>query len=95
MLDPLIPALRPTVKMDLDLKAGRGAALAGIGIAIGMMIAIPLTRAMRGLFVGVEPTDPLTLGGVALLLLAVSVLACYLPARRAAKLDPAASLRAT
>ncbi len=73
---------------------GRGAALTGVGIVLGMMIAIPLTRALRSLFVGVEPTDPLTLVGVSLLLLIVSVLACYLPARRASRLDPAASLRA-
>jgi len=74
---------------------GRGAALAALGIAVGMAIAIPVTRALRSLFVGVEPTDPLTLLGVSVLLLGVSVLACYLPARRAARLDPAASLRST
>ena len=78
----------------LKQVVGRGTALATSGIVIGLVIAIPLTRATQSLFVGVAPTDPLTLVGISLLLLGVSVLACYLPARRASRLDPAASLRA-
>jgi hypothetical protein len=78
----------------LKQVVGRGATLAGIGVALGLLIAVPLTRMMRNLFIGVEPTDPLTLGAISMLLLSVSVLACYIPARRASKLDPATSLRA-
>jgi len=78
----------------LKQVVGRGTALAAAGIVIGLVIAIPLTRATQSLFVGVAPTDPLTLVGISLLLLGVSVVACYLPARRASRLDPANSLRA-
>jgi putative ABC transport system permease protein len=63
------------------------------GIAIGAALSLGVARALRGLLFGVEPRDPVVLAAVALLLLAVSALACYLPARRASKLDPMAALR--
>jgi putative ABC transport system permease protein len=63
------------------------------GLAAGMFAAIMIGRAMRGLLYGIAPTDPVSLGLVALVLLLTALLACYLPARRAAKLDPMTALR--
>ena len=65
----------------------------GIGVTAGMGGALALTRTMESLLFGVSPTDPLTLGGVALLLAGVSLLACYVPARRAMRVDPIVALR--
>lgn len=68
--------------------------LAAIGIAIGLVGAIALTRFIAKLLFGVRPIDPWTLGGAAALLLAVALIASWLPARRAAGVDPARALRA-
>ena len=62
--------------------------LALIGIAVGIAGALGLTRLIANLLFGVSATDPVTFAAIALLLILVSFLACYLPARRAAKLDP-------
>jgi putative ABC transport system permease protein len=67
---------------------------AGIGIAIGVAGALWLTRLMESLLFGVSPGDPLTLASVAAILLGVAALACYLPARRATRVDPLVVLRA-
>jgi putative ABC transport system permease protein len=67
--------------------------LAGLGVAIGLAGAIALTRVLRSLLFEVTPTDPVTLGSVACLLLVVAALATFLPARRATKLDPTVALR--
>jgi predicted permease len=67
---------------------GDGARLTLIGIAAGGAAALVLTRLMASILFDVKPTDPLTFGGVALLLCAIALLACYIPARRAASLDP-------
>jgi len=67
--------------------------LAAMGVAIGLAGAIALTRVLRSLLFEVTPTDPVTLGSVACLLLAVAALATFLPARRATKLDPTVALR--
>ena len=67
--------------------------LALIGIAIGLAGAFFLTRLMRTLLFGVTPTDALTFASVAVILFVVALLACYIPARRAAKLDPLIALR--
>ena len=67
--------------------------MAMLGIAIGLAGAIAVGRALRSLLHGVSAHDPLTLAGVCALVAAVSVLACYGPARRAAHLDPLAVLR--
>jgi putative ABC transport system permease protein len=67
--------------------------LALIGVAIGSAGAVALTRLMSGLLFGVSATDPMTFGVIALLLSAVALLACYIPARRAAKVDPMIALR--
>jgi ABC-type antimicrobial peptide transport system permease subunit len=63
------------------------------GIALGLASAFALTRVMRGMLVGVAPTDPMTFVAVALLFCVIAALACWLPARRAAGLDPLTALR--
>jgi putative ABC transport system permease protein len=64
-----------------------------LGLAAGLFAAIMIGRALRGLLYGIAPTDPVALGLVALVLMLTAMLACYLPARRAARLDPAIALR--
>jgi predicted permease len=68
--------------------------LAGIGVAIGLVGAASLTRLMSSLLFGIAPTDPLTYAAVPLVLLAAAALASYLPARRAAAVDPVETLKA-
>jgi predicted permease len=70
-----------------------GARMAVIGIIAGSAAALVLTRLMSSILFEVKPTDPLTFGGVALLLCVIALLACYLPARRAASVDPMQALR--
>ena len=77
----------------LKLIVGKGMTLTLIGIVLGVMAALALTRVMSGLLFGVSATDPLTFIGVSLLLAFVALLACYIPARRAAKVDPMVALR--
>jgi ABC-type antimicrobial peptide transport system permease subunit len=77
-----------------QLVVWHGARLALGGLVIGIPAAVALTRLLAGLLYGVAPWDPLTFGAVALLLGAVSVVASYLPARRAARVDPIVAMRA-
>jgi ABC-type antimicrobial peptide transport system permease subunit len=70
-----------------------GAKLALIGVAIGIGGTIALTRKMGDLLFQVSPTDPLVLGGVCVLLVLVALVACIIPARRAASVDPMRALR--
>ena len=77
----------------LRLVVGGGVGLAGLGLAIGIAAALLLTRLMTDLLYGVRATDPLTFVGVSAVLGASSILACYVPARRATKIDPMVALR--
>jgi putative ABC transport system permease protein len=75
------------------LVVGQGLRLSAIGVAAGLIGAFLLTRLLRAMLVGVHPTDPATFGVVAILFLFVAAMASWLPARRAAALDPARALR--
>jgi putative ABC transport system permease protein len=77
----------------LQLVAGQGMKLSALGIGVGLLTAFAVTRVMSTMLVGVSPTDPVTFAGIAVFFLAVTALACWIPARRAAKLDPVAALR--
>jgi predicted permease len=77
----------------LGLVVRQGMTPVVLGLAFGVWGALFLGRAIRGLLFGVQPTDPMTIAGVAAILLAVGVLACLIPARRAAGTDPVAALR--
>ena len=77
----------------LGLVIRQGLRLALLGIVAGLAGAWALTRLMSGLLFGVTPTDSVTLGSVVFTLAIVALLACYLPARRATKVDPLVALR--
>src|SRR5262245_9993098 len=89
------------IRMALGAKAGtvlrmviwRGMRLALIGVALGLAAALALTRVMKTLLFNVSATDPATFGVIALILLSVALTACYIPARRAKKIDPISALR--
>ena len=77
----------------LKIVLGHGARLAIIGVAIGLVAAAGLTRLMSKILYGVSSTDPFTFGLVAVILTLVALLACYIPARRAMRVDPMVALR--
>ncbi len=77
----------------LRLVLGRGMMLALIGVGLGSLGGLALTRLMSSLLFGISPTDPATFAFAALLLTALALLACYLPARRAVNVDPAIAMR--
>ncbi len=72
---------------------GHGMKLALIGVAVGLLGAFALTRLMATMLFGVEPTDVTTFAGISIMLITVALLACYLPGRRATKVEPTISLR--
>ena len=77
----------------LRLITGEGMKLALAGVIVGLIASLALTRLMRSLLFGVSATDPLTFTLIAILLIWVTLLACYIPARRATKVDPLVALR--
>src|SRR5262249_30301198 len=77
----------------LRMVIGQGLRLIGAGALIGLLGSLALTRVMTSLLFGVAATDPLTFAGVALLLGAVALAACFIPARRAARTEPLIALR--
>jgi ABC-type antimicrobial peptide transport system permease subunit len=77
----------------LLLVLSHGLRQLGIGLAIGLAGAFGLARVMKGLLVGVTPTDPATFAAISAVLIVVGVLACWIPARWAMKMDPTMALR--
>jgi len=72
----------------------QGVRLAAIGLVLGLIAALAMTRAMKSLLVGVSPTDPMTFAAISVFFFVIAILACWLPARRAAGVDPVVALRA-
>ncbi len=77
----------------LRMILGDGARMALVGIGIGLVAALALTRFMESMLFGVKPTDPVTFFGVSVLLCGIALFACYVPAHRAMKVDPIEALR--
>ncbi|MGA9980910.1 MAG: ABC transporter permease [Candidatus Sulfotelmatobacter sp.] len=86
-------ALGATPRNVLRMVLGQGMRTILIGVAAGIIGSLALTQTASSLLFGVTATDPLTFAGVTLLLIAVALLACYIPARRATKVDPMVALR--
>src|SRR5262249_62287024 len=86
-------ALGAPPRAVLMLVVAQGMKLALTGVGIGLVAAFGLTRLIKGLLFGVSALDPLTFIAVALLLAGVALIACYIPARRAMRVDPLTALR--
>jgi len=86
-------ALGAQISDVLRLVLGRGMVLTGLGLGLGLAGALAFTRVLKSFLHGISPMDPVTFMVVALFLAAVALLACYVPARRAAKVDPMKALR--
>jgi putative ABC transport system permease protein len=86
-------ALGATRSHIFKLIIGHGVGLAFVGVVLGLVLAFGLTRFLAGSLYGVTAVDPTTFIGISVFLLIVSALACYIPARRATKVDPLVALR--
>jgi predicted permease len=86
-------ALGATARGVVGMVVGRGLALTGAGVAIGLGAAAAATQAMKSMLFGVQALDPGTFAGVSALLCAIAALACWIPARRASRVDPIVVLR--
>jgi putative ABC transport system permease protein len=86
-------ALGATPVSVLTLMVRQGILLVAIGVVVGLAGAVAVGRLLSGLLLGVSPTDPVTLGEVAALLFTFALVACFIPALRAAKVQPSLALR--
>jgi ABC-type antimicrobial peptide transport system permease subunit len=86
-------ALGAQARDVLSLVVRQGMVLAMVGVVIGLVIALVLTRVMVGLLYGVSATDPVTFAVISLVLSGVALAACFIPARRATRVDPMIALR--
>jgi predicted permease len=86
-------ALGGSARDVMRLILQQGVRMVIIGLGVGLLTALGITRVMTGLLIGVSPNDPLTYASVALLLAGVALLACWIPARRATRVDPGVALR--
>jgi putative ABC transport system permease protein len=77
----------------LRMVLRQGLELTSVGAAVGLVCALIVSRVMAGVLYGVQPTDPVTFAGVAVVLIAVALVACYVPAQRAIRIDPTIALR--
>jgi len=86
-------ALGAQLRHVRQLILGQGMILAGIGLVVGLVIVFILARFLTSMLYGVSPTDPITFIAITFLLAAVALVACYLPSRRAARVNPMVALR--
>jgi putative ABC transport system permease protein len=86
-------ALGAQIQDVLNMVLRQGLILVLVGIGLGLGVSLLVTRALASLLLGIGTTDPFTFGVVAAVLLVVALLACYIPARRATRVDPLKALR--
>jgi len=86
--------LRSQITRGVAMIVGQGLRLTALGAALGIGASIALSRFLEGLLYEVSPADPATYAGVSAVLVAVALVACWIPARRAARIDPVQALRA-